>query len=105
MLCWGFLLSQILCLILQEAARWGEQRSQPADGSTPETPPLRHVATLRSVPWEPETHCALRESFFLPFQKPQMLSKQIPEPDFAPDFFPLIPYVRSTAVSSSSCSP
>lgn len=68
------------------------------------TPP-GHVATLRSVPWEPETHYAPRESFFPSFPKPQMLSMQIPEPNFAHDFSPLVPYVRSTAASSRSCSP
>lgn len=42
MLCWVFFLSQILCLVLQGAARWGEQCSQPADQDT--AGPRSHTA-------------------------------------------------------------
>lgn len=90
----------------QEAAKWGELRARhPVDGSIPETSPLGRIAKVRSVPQGPETNHALRESLFLLFLTPKMLSDRIPEPNLAPDFSSLVAYVRNAASKCSSCSP
>lgn len=90
----------------QEAVkRGGLCARHPAGGSIPETSPLGHIAKVRSMPQGQETHHAPRESLFLLFQTPKILSDQIPEPNLAPDFSSLIPYVRSAAFKCSPCSP
>lgn len=76
----------------QEAVKWGKLCAwHPAGGSIPETSPLGHIGKVRSMPQGQETHHALRESLFLLFQTPKMMSDQIHEPNLVPDFSSLIP--------------